>query len=349
MEKIKPSRVQNSLSYPVFQEILRNARASNLDIDHLCWVMHTRKQSEQYLKARSTLMKNHALTAHALDGLIKHGEKLDKKSSVVHSHPMGKPRLTKLAKYLDTKIQEYVATLPGTTKATSLHENCLICQKFINKAGKNGKLKTTDFKLIARLHSDNTKTSLSHLKVKMSSRTVVPMEHGPIEHLDKICQNIPPIPRPAVDPFLARIAERFDTTFGEPAPAGQLNGIETFAPSKRLKVSCTSKPNHTGYSILGPTIPEALRSTGSQWTKVIGKRSSKQRRKAKLELIARLEHDCDVLDSEIMAVKRKASNPGIIDTAAVRLIALQNLPGLKNRKREIVAKLVTLRRKVSRH
>jgi hypothetical protein len=303
-----------------------------MDTDHLSWVIHTRKQTAQYLMMRSNIMKNHALVVHALDGIIPHGGAADKKSAEVHSHPLGKPRSTTLSKYLDVKINEFVAKVLDTSTATSLHERCLLCDKFRNKAGKNGKLKTSVFKLLARLHSDCTKKCLSHLKMKMSE----PSEQPKVKKIAKVS----PVDSVTInknieltDDFRKRNAKRIN--FGvSPLPWNYCKEAE---PSeKRIRISGVSIPDWRQ--------PDAQSSTSPSWTKVVTKkRSAKQRRKMKLDLISELEHKCEVLDSQIQKAKRAASDP---NTGEVR--NLDVLPGLKKSKREIVEKLLTLRPKVSR-
>jgi hypothetical protein len=294
-------------------------------------LIHTRKQTSQYLMMRSSIMKNHALVAHALDGIVPHGGAGDKKSDVAHSHPLGKPRQGKLSKYLDVKIQEYLAKISDATTATSLHERCLLCDRFRHKAGKNGKLKTSVFKLLARLHSDSTKKCLGHMKMKMSSLSDAPRE-----------KSVTATPKTPVE--MAKYAERLSdfnrenkrrSMFG--APLLEWTEAEVVEPSvKRIRISGVSIPDWRQ--------PDAHSSTDSSWVKVgTKKRSAKQRRKMKLQLISELEQRCEVLDSQIQKLKRTASDPNV-----GREAHLSALPGLKKSKREIVEKLTALRPKLSR-
>lgn len=263
---------------------------------------------------------------------------------MARSHPLGKPRHNKIGKYLDAQIQKFVTTVSDATTATGLHEDCSICDKFMHKAGKSGKLKTSVFKLLVRLHSDCTKKCLSHLKMKLSMVTVAPVKlkgpYRPQAIVSDIYTDVTEVKAGSSEDLCYNRDKKnaARAAVGMPPLPEAMSVPQPVA--KRRRISGTSIPLHSE--------PEAS-STDSPWVKVTsGKRSSKQRRKMKLDLISTLEQECEVLDSKMQLAKRKASDPGLLCSESSRLDVLRDLPGLKKRKRELVDRLKILRPMSSR-
>jgi len=256
-------------------------------------------------------MRTNPLAVNTLDGIVAHRGSDERKSEVVRSHPLGKPKNGILSKYLGAKVQQYCATITDATRSTSLHDKCALCVPFASKAGKNGKLKTSVFKTLAKLHSSSTKTCLSHLKMKLSKNASTTETHNKEGEVE--------VPGPIV-------------------AAPEVQGSEPPQKKSRLCFADISVDYvETRATEIAPT---------QKWIKVSRKRSVKQRRQKKLLAISELEQQCESLDSQIMAAKRGASDPLCSESKRAGILA--PLPRLKQSKLELVKRLAVLRPTVSR-